>query len=60
MDRPALEFTEDDVTAEMIEAGTSGLITYDPIRGSDSPESVLPALFCAMLRASGLRAWSDS
>src|SRR5262249_19177376 len=45
---PDADFTQDDLTDAMIRAGEDYLLTFDPER--DSVWTVLPALFCAMLR----------
>ena len=42
------DFSEDDVTDAMIRAGEVYLLTFDPEK--KSVWTVLPALFCAMLR----------
>jgi hypothetical protein len=43
------DFSEDDVTDAMIRAGEPYLLTFDPEK--KSAWTVLPELFCAMLRA---------
>ena len=52
------DFSEDDVTDAMIRAGEVYLLTFDPEK--KSVWTVLPALFCAMLRAVSVEAESDS
>lgn len=52
------DFREDDVTDAMIRAGEPYLLTFDPEK--KSAWTVLPELFCAMLRANLAETESDN